>query len=118
MPDFPPLDIELRSLRRRLYEQGIAKRYAERLVVELREHRDDLEAERLAAGDARSVAAAKAIQRLGSDSVIVAQVLARPELRGRWSRFRAACRALQSLDMGTLHWSGGGVAAPVIERLI
>ena len=53
MPDFPPLDIELRSLRRRLYEQGIAKRYAARLVVELREHRDDLEAARLAAGDAR-----------------------------------------------------------------
>ncbi len=104
------------ALRQGLYEQGIATRYAERLVTELREHRVDLEAERLAAGDSRSEAALRANQRLGSDAAIVAHVLARPELRGRCSGVRAALRALQPLGAVDAQWSGGTVAAPVIAR--
>ncbi|NIW23145.1 MAG: hypothetical protein GWN29_00470 [Gammaproteobacteria bacterium] len=84
--------------------------------MELCEHRTDLEAERLAAGDSRSQAAAQAKKRLGSDAVIVAQVLARPELRGRWWRVRAALRQLQPVGATGAHWSGGAVATPIIAR--
>lgn len=104
------------ALRQSLYERGVATGYAERLVTELREHRVDLEAESLAAGDSRSEAALRARQRLGSDAAIVAQVLARPELRGRWSSFRAALRPLQPVGSAGAYWSGGAVAAPTIAR--
>lgn len=108
--------VDFNALRRGLYEQGIAKAYADRLVAELREHRADLEAERLAAGDSRAEAATRAKQRLGSDTAIVAQVVSRPQLRGRWSHVRAALRTLSPLEAVAVHWSGGGIAAPVIVR--
>lgn len=109
-------DIRFNALRRSLYAQGIATDYAERLVEELSEHRRDLEAERLAAGDLRSVAAERAMRRLGRDAAIVAQVMARPELYGRWSRIRAWLRPLQPFGTAGTHWSGGAVAAPAIAR--
>lgn len=109
-------DTGFSALRRGLYERGIASRYAQRLVAELREHRIDLEAERLAAGDSRAAAALHAKQRLGRDTAIVAQVLARPELRGRWAGVRAAVRPLQPLGTVSGHWPDGGLAAPAIAR--
>ncbi len=107
---------DFNALRRGLYEQGIATSYADRLVAELGEHRADLEAERLAAGDSRSEAATRAKRRLGSEMAIVAQVVSRPELRGRWSNVRAALRTLLPLEAGGVHCSGGNIAAPVIVR--
>ncbi|MDH3418461.1 MAG: hypothetical protein OEM78_03240 [Gammaproteobacteria bacterium] len=109
-------DIDFSALRQRLYEQGVATGYAERLVAELREHRVDLEAERLVAGDSRAEAAVRARQQLGSDAAIVAQVLARPELRGRWSSVRAALRPLQSIGIAGVYGPGGAVAAPALAR--
>ncbi len=103
-------------LRRSLDEQGVARRYAERLITELREHRADLEEERLAAGDSAREAALRARQRLGCDAAIVAQVLARPELRGRWSGFRAALFARQPLGAVGAPSSGEALTAPVIAR--
>lgn len=109
-------DIDFSTLRQGLYEQGVATGYAGRLVAELREHRADLEAERLAAGDSRAEAAVRARQRLGSDAAIVAQVLARPELHGRWSSLRAALRLLPCIGVTDVHGSGGAVAAPALAR--
>ena len=109
-------DGDFSALRRNLYERGVAAGYADRLIAELREHRIDLEAERLAAGDSRSAAALRAGQRLGSEAAIAAQVLARPELRGHWSSLRALLRQLQPLDAVGAQWSGSAVAAPVIAR--
>ncbi len=109
-------DIDFSALRRSLYERGVATGYAERLVAELREHRVDLEAERLAAGDTRSEAVARARQRLGSDAAIAAQVLVRPELRGRWSSVRAALRPLLPVNALGAHRSVEPAAAPAIAR--
>ena len=111
MPEF-----DFSSLRQGLYERGVAAGYARRLVAELREHGVDLEAERLAAGDSRAEAALRARQRLGSDAAIVAHVLARPELRGRWSSLRAALRLSPSIGVTGVHGSGGAVAAPALAR--
>ena len=104
------------ALRRNLYERGIATSYAERLVTELREHQADLEAERRAAGDSRTAAAARAGRRLGSDAAIIEQVFARPELRGRWSGVRAVWRQLPPLGVVSAQSTGGAVAAPCIAR--
>ena len=109
-------DIDFSALRQGLYEQGVATGYAERLVAELREHRVDLEAERLAAGDPRAEAAVRARQQLGSDAAIVAQVLARPELRGRWSSLRAALRPLQAIGVAAFMGRAALVAAPALAR--
>lgn len=103
-------------LRRSLDEQGVAKRYAERLITELREHRADLEEERLAAGDSVANAARRARQRLGCDAAIVAQVLARPELRGRWSGVRAALFARRPVCAVGAPWSAEALTAPAIAR--
>ena len=103
-------------LRRSLYERGVDAGYAERLLAELREHRVDLESEQLAAGDSHTEAALRARRRLGSDAAIVAQVLARPELRGRWSSIRAALRPLKPFGAVNDHWFGDVAAPPAITR--
>lgn len=112
-------DRSFAALRQALYEQGIAAGYAQRLVTELREHRLDLEADCLASGDSRARAALQARQRLGSDAAIVAQVLARRELRGTWSSLRAALRPLQLAFAGDEpQWPAGAgvVCVPAIAR--
>lgn len=110
-------DIGFGALRQALYEQGVAAGYADRLVTELREHRRDLEAESLAVGNSPSKAALCAKQRLGSEAAIVAQVLARPELRGPWSSLRAALRPLQlAFASGETQWPAGMIAAPAVAR--
>jgi hypothetical protein len=75
-----------------LLDRGVPARYAARLIAELHDHHDDLASARRAAGDSQRRAALTARRSLGSDYSIVASVLARAELRGRWPGVRAALR--------------------------
>jgi hypothetical protein len=107
------------DLRKALFAQGIAASYADRLVMELREHHLDLVAEGLAAGDSPERAESSARHRLGNDVAIIAQVLARPELRGRWSSgVRAALKPLQLAfaPLGPQCLGGAVTAGPAIAR--
>lgn len=79
----------LSALRERLLRAGVSPRGVRRVVEELEDHFQDvlreLEAQGLDARDAR----ARADERLGSDEVLVASILARPELLS-WARRRPA----------------------------
>lgn len=75
----------LSALRERLLRAGVSPRGVRRVIGELEDHFQDvlreLEAQGLDASDAR----ARADERLGSDEVLVASILARPELTS-WAR--------------------------------
>lgn len=73
-------------LTERLLQEGIAARHARRVVIELREHWQDIVAELESAGQSQEQAEAAADERLGSDDQFVECMLARHELRS-W-----ACR--------------------------
>jgi len=99
------------QLRQALFTRGISKTYTDRLIAELGEHYFDLEADRRAAGEAPPQAAAAARQALGSDTAIVMQVLARPQLR-RWDPWVARLIGWAHGEAALL----GPIAAPVIAR--
>lgn len=83
----PRLDLE--ALRSELLAAGVAPAYVKRTIEELREHREDAEADALAAGYSSAAAASEADARIGSASSIKAAVVARPELQSwayRWPR--------------------------------
>jgi hypothetical protein len=80
-------------LRTKLAERGISARYIDRLVAELEDHYADAAAERRGGAHA-PMAQGWCRDRLGNEAAIVSQVLARPELRGRFCSFRAATRLL------------------------
>jgi hypothetical protein len=73
------------DLLRRLIRGGISPRRARRVLLELKEHRADVVAERIGLGDTPADAQAAADARLGGDDTWVAQMLARPELQS-WAR--------------------------------
>ncbi len=78
---------QVESLRLELLKRGVSPFYAERTVVELTEHYDDLEDAALGAGQTPAEAARTAAAALGKHSELVAAVLARSELltlRTRW----------------------------------
>ena len=84
------------GLRFRLLEGGLAPRFVERTVLELKDHYVDAEADALNAGCSAEEAAARARDALGSESAIAASALARPELMGfahRWPRCARGLRA-------------------------
>jgi len=84
---------EFQELERALLESGIARVYVDRTILELTEHRADLEREALAAGMSSEAAASAARTSLGSDQAISTAILARPELfdwSHRWPRV-ASC---------------------------
>ena len=85
-------DRHFERLRSRLLDRGVSPRYADRLVTELYEHYCDLRSERTSAGDSEFNAGRHALDSLGRNSVILTEVLNRPELRGRWHDLRAAIR--------------------------
>lgn len=66
---------------KRLLQQGLHPRYAQRLAAELAEHYDDLLEEARRSGIPRGEAPVFAAQRLGSASAITAAVRQRPELK-------------------------------------
>ena len=86
-------DREFQELERALLQSGIARTYVERTILELTEHRADLERDALAAGMSSEAAASAARTSLGSDQAISAAILAQPELfdwSHRWPRL-ASC---------------------------
>jgi len=103
-------------LRLKLAEQGISARYIDRLVGELEDHAQDALTERRSDRIDRG-SDSWLTERFGSDAVIVAQVLARRELRGRLCGFRIALRPLAQ-HVGSVHAvaTGGALWMPTLMR--
>lgn len=94
---------QFESLRLDLLRSGVAPRYVERTIVELREHYGDLESAAIAAGLPVDEAAHLARAALGSDRAIAAAILAHPELLGFRSRWPRVAHCLHSAAaIGTL----------------
>jgi hypothetical protein len=75
------------AIRERLLRGGVAPKHVRRTIAELQDHHADLVSEALHRGSGPDDAAAEARQRLGAEETIVAEVLARRELRSwahRW----------------------------------
>jgi hypothetical protein len=75
-------------LRERLLVRGVAPGHVRRIASELEQHFDDLVAGLCASGMTREAAEFEAERRLGEEDVLVASILARPELQS-WVRRRA-----------------------------
>jgi len=73
------------GLSRRLLRAGIAPRQVKRLVAELEAHFADLVAELRTAGLSQAESESQAAARLGTEDVLVTDILARPELQS-WAR--------------------------------
>jgi hypothetical protein len=74
-------------LGRQLLRGGVGRRHVRRALRELRDHREDLVARMVAAGQEHAEAVRDARQLLGDRAVLAAQMIARPELRSRAQRF-------------------------------
>jgi hypothetical protein len=74
-------------LARQLLQGGVGRRHVRRALRELADHREDLVARLLAAGQEHGDAVRDARQILGDRAVLAAQMIARPELRSRARRF-------------------------------
>jgi hypothetical protein len=79
-------DYQSRSVER-LIQAGIAPRRARRILREFAEHHADVVAERMSLGDGAHDARLAASARVGSEQQLVANPLARPELRS-WAHRR------------------------------
>jgi hypothetical protein len=91
------------SLRLELLRSGVDSLYVERTIAELGEHYLDLQNEGVAAGLSAEDAARSARATLGTDRLIAAAVLARPELLSFSSRWPRIAHCLQSAAaIGTL----------------
>lgn len=75
------------GLSQRLLRAGIARRQVKRLVAEIEAHFADLVAELRSAGLSQAESESQAAVRLGTEDVLIANVLAHPELRS-WARQR------------------------------
>ena len=75
------------ELGRQLLRGGVGRRHVRRALRELRDHREDLVARMVAAGQERALALRDARQLLGDPAVLAARMIARPELRSRAQRF-------------------------------
>ena len=75
------------GLSQRLLRAGIAPRQVKRLVAEIEAHFADLVAEMRSAGLSQAESECQAAVRLGTEDVLIANILAHPELRS-WARQR------------------------------
>jgi hypothetical protein len=75
------------GLSQRLLRAGMAPRQVKRLVAEIEAHFADLVAELRSAGLSQAESESQAAVRLGTEDVLIANVLAHPELRS-WARQR------------------------------
>ena len=75
------------GLSQRLLRAGIAPRQVKRLIAEIEAHFSDLVAELRSAGLSQAESESQAAVRLGTEDVLIANVLAHPELRS-WARQR------------------------------
>lgn len=73
------------SLSRRLLRAGIAPRHVKRLTAELEAHFVDLVAELRSTGLSQAECLSQAAARLGTEDVLAANIIARPELQS-WAR--------------------------------
>ena len=73
------------GLSQRLLRAGIAPRHVKRLISELEAHFVDLVAEQRSVGLSQAESESQAAARLGTDDVLIANILARPELHS-WAR--------------------------------
>src|SRR5437762_5836497 len=73
------------GLSQRLLRAGIAPRHVKRLISELEAHFVDLVAEQRSVGLSQAESESQAAVRLGTDDVLIANILARPELHS-WAR--------------------------------
>jgi hypothetical protein len=96
---------------------GVGRRHVRRVLRELGDHREDMVARMLAAGQEHAVAVREARQLLGDRAVLAAQMTARPELQSRARRFAWLLFGLAPLP---LFWIAGlltllvSAAAPLI----
>lgn len=93
-------DRRFQGLSQRLLRAGIAPRHVLRLVAEIEAHFADLVAELRSAGLSQAESESRAAVRLGAEDVLVANILAHPELRS-WAR-RRPCLAFVLLPLFTL----------------
>ena len=75
------------GLSQRLLRAGIAPRQVKRLVAEIEAHFADLVAELRSAGLSQAQSESQAAVRIGTEDVLIANILAHPELRS-WARQR------------------------------
>ncbi len=90
------------GLSERLLRAGVGPRRVRRLVSELEAHFDDLVAELQSTGVSRSESESQAAVRLGTEDVLAASIIARPELRSwarRWPWLAFAVLPLLSLPV-------------------
>jgi hypothetical protein len=73
------------GLSRRLLRAGVAPRHVKRLTAELEAHFADIVAELRSAGRSRAESESQAAIRLGTEDVLAANIIARPELKS-WAR--------------------------------
>jgi hypothetical protein len=73
--------LDFAALRERLLQSGVAPRHVRRTVAELQDHHADLVSEGESRGSTSEQAAALAFRRLGDEEALVAEILARSELR-------------------------------------
>jgi hypothetical protein len=95
-------DGRFEALKLALQNGGVAPVYIERTLLELEEHYADLEADALASGLSRDEAERAAHAALGTERVIAAAVLSRPELREwsvRYPRFANCVRSATTIGL-------------------
>jgi len=95
-------DGRFEALKLALQKGGVAPVYIERTLLELEEHYADLEADALASGLSRDEAERAAHAALGTEHVIAAAVLERPELREwslRYPRFAHCVRSAATIGL-------------------
>jgi hypothetical protein len=73
------------GLSRRLLRAGVAPRHVKRLTAELEAHFADIVAELRSAGRSQAESESQAAIRLGTEDVLAANIIARPELQS-WAR--------------------------------
>ncbi len=106
-------DHQFTTLRDALLAGGIATRHAQRLIMELADHCEDLERDAIAAGYAPADARAEALRSLGDPHLLADAVLARPELLGwsaRWPRTAHAMSMLATRHALPVHCRSGHCA--------
>ena len=114
----PPMpDTGFDNLRDYLLTSGMSQRYVRRAVAELEDHCVDAAAERPdgahAAGDRDWIR-----DRLGHEAAIVAEVLARPAIRGRFCGLRLALHQGIVAEAPVMRWSASIASGAIITAAL
>jgi lambda repressor-like predicted transcriptional regulator len=99
MSKFENMTPRFSNLAGRLLSGGVAPRHVRRTIAELQDHYVDLHEEAVKRGLSQQSAEADALSRLGKEEDLVAEVLAKPELRSWASRWPWAVYGLGPVVM-------------------